>query len=188
MRVAFANQAAYGVIESESLRSPHRETGGLLIGRRILHAGQLHFVVLAATGPGYVAKRSTFYYASDVAYLQSQLEHWRFKLEQYDVDYIGEWHQHPPDFEHLSYADIVQAHQILNNPLYNLRGGGLLLPISFVDQGKFCLNCFHIASVGANPEHLEHFSGEDDVLKAFLGENLLLRNGRGDIRKVSAVT
>lgn len=142
---AILAESAYQAIASETVNSPEVETGGLLIGRRIYHKGTPLIVVLHASGPGRSADRQVLQFAPDHERLQRELEEWRSRFATYGVDYIGEWHKHPPEIPHLSRGDVQQARRILADSSYELPDGDLLLPISRIDGDSVALDVYLVS-------------------------------------------
>lgn len=121
-------------IWSEVALYPHRETGGILVGQ-YFRINQHHvLVVVAATGPGRAADHQETTFAPDSRSLQGDLEQWRKRYRAFGVDYVGEWHKHPPGYPNPSTGDHEQAARILADPGYMLPEG-LLTPIITVEEG-----------------------------------------------------
>lgn len=132
-RCYIAAKSAYTRIESETLERRNRETGGLLIGRAGIVAGDLILVVAAATGPGPQALHQPLAFAPDIARLQHELEQWRSAFAPVPVDYLGEWHTHPASMPFPSTKDDQQALAILADDSYILPHGFLLAIVTQQD-------------------------------------------------------
>lgn len=149
-------ESAYQVIASETADSLEVETGGLLVGRRVYYKNSPLIVVLHASGPGRAADRQTLQFAPDHKALQAALEKWRSHFSQYDADYVGEWHKHPPELPHPSRGDVQQARRILADSSYKLPDGYLLLPISRIDDDAMKLDMYLISRELDNYLHLPY--------------------------------
>jgi hypothetical protein len=174
--VIFAAERAQAVIEEETYQSVNSETGGLLVGRLIDYNAQPVLVVVAATGPGPGADKRPLYYGSDPYYLQCTLVALRDEFSSLNVDYVGEWHKHPPDVPYLSQGDIEQARRILRDPDYRLQGGGLLLPLTRLrETGDFEQHCFYLARGIQGPVEIRSSTvAQDATLRDLLTEVLNL--------------
>ena len=166
--VVFAAERARIIIEEETFRSVNSETGGLLVGRLIEYDGKPVLVIVAATGPGPRADRRPLYYGSDQAYLQRELEALREEFSEFGVDYVGEWHKHPPDIPELSRGDVDQARKILGDSDYSLPGNGLLLPLTFLKEEIFEQRCFYLSRELSEPLEI----ASSDVAQETMGELL----------------
>jgi proteasome lid subunit RPN8/RPN11 len=114
---------AYECIVSEVLRSPTRETGGLLVGRMVTTEQDRLLLIVAASGPGNYAERDAGSYAPDVLAHQQALEYWCAYYASLGVDYVGEWHSHPPGDWQLSTGDLGQVAEMLADESYYLPDG-----------------------------------------------------------------
>ena len=141
---AYLAESAWLVIATETARTPALETGGLLIGRRIYYGKWPLLFVLHASGPGSSAFHDTLQFAPDHETLQAELVKWRSHFARYEVDYIGEWHKHPPEIPHPSRGDVQQARRILADSSYELPEGDLLLPISRIEDDAVGLDVYYI--------------------------------------------
>lgn len=187
VHVAFAAERAHAVIEKETCHSVNLETGGLLVGRLVNYSDKPILAVVAATGPGPSADRRPLYYGSDQLYLQRELKALRDEFSEFGVDYVGEWHKHPPDIPRLSYGDISQARQILADPDYRLQGG-LLMPLTLLRQGHFELRCFYLSSELPQPVEIPSSDGvQDTALRTLLEETLCSGCSSETIPDASAV-
>lgn len=155
---------AYQRIVTEAQQSPACETGGILVGRTFsLHQG-LVLVVVAASGPGTGADRQQHTYAPDIAAHEHELNYWRSQYASYGVDYVGEWHKHPPGNRHPSSGDTMQVHAILNDSNYNLPYG-IFTPLVTIEHGTFMLHGYYYPRETMRPEPVacQHTSEEEDI-------------------------
>ncbi|MBI2919055.1 MAG: Mov34/MPN/PAD-1 family protein [Chloroflexi bacterium] len=111
---------ALAALEAEARRWPDCETGGILVGRR--HGGVS--TVTHATGPGPNAIHSPVAFAKDTVYLQRVLD---YLFQCFGVNYLGVWHQHPPEMPYPSAGDLRSAWQDIADP--EVPGQDLLIPI-----------------------------------------------------------
>jgi integrative and conjugative element protein (TIGR02256 family) len=160
-RCYLASQPAYAGIATEAQAHPGCETGGILIGRAGIVAGELVLVVAAATGPGSQAVHLPFTFVPDTAALQEALEQWRTAFAAYPVDYLGEWHTHPFGGSMPSAADTRQVQHILHDPAYYLPHGFLLIIVTPTDQ-QIALHCYFYPHATQQPTliRLERFDGD----------------------------
>ncbi len=117
---------ALAAIEREARRWPDRETGGILVGLRRSQG----IVVTHATGPGPRAMHSPLAFAKDTPYLQRVLD---YLFGCFRVNYLGVWHQHPPDMPYPSAGDLRSAWQDIADP--QVPGDDLLIPICVQRSG-----------------------------------------------------
>lgn len=142
-RIVFLAQLdAYQRIHDEACESPGRETGGILVGRMFrLHDGPC-LVVVAASGPGINADRRAHTYAPDTVARQRELEAWRQHFATYGVDYVGEWHKHPPGLRQPSTGDTLQVVEILSDESYHLPDG-IFTPLVTIEDETFLLHGYY---------------------------------------------
>ncbi len=187
VHIVFAAEQAQAVIKKETYRSVNTETGGLLVGRLIDYGDKPILAVVAATGPGPSADRRPQYYGSDQLYLQSALEALRDEFSEFGMDYVGEWHKHPPDIPRLSYGDISQAREILVAPDYRLQGG-LLMPLTLLRQERFEQHCFYLSRELTEPVEIPNTDVVQDIaLKTLLKETLCSDHNSAVIPNARAV-
>lgn len=93
-----------------SERAKNRETGGVLLGRRI---SESEIFCMTATRPGPEAEQYKTEFSPDVEYAQDIIDNLR---EDFDVVWIGTWHKHPGDLNELSRGDIQQMKEFVNDP------------------------------------------------------------------------
>ena len=99
----------------------HLETGGLLLGTALGNCR----LVTHATPPGPKAIHREGMFGKDLNFSQAILNHLAMKA---GVDYIGEWHKHPPFLRRPSHGDRQSAIAILQDSDYKTKGM-LVLPI-----------------------------------------------------------
>lgn len=96
-------------IASECGLSSGLETGGILLGKRIVSAGRDIFVIRVTSGPGKRSVRRPTSFAPDMDHYNGLLlRHAR----ESGYEYLGEWHKHPKGFETTSFTDLGQARKI----------------------------------------------------------------------------
>jgi hypothetical protein len=160
--VYLARRDAYERIFDESRDSPGRETGGILVGRMFHLAGGRILVVVAASGPGAAAHRRGHTYAPDTLARQNELEAWRETYRPYRVDYVGEWHKHPPGYRQPSAGDTLQVIDILRDSSYSLPDG-IFTPIVTIEDGRFMLHGHYYSREQMRAETVECTVADDDI-------------------------
>lgn len=140
--VYLARHDAYQRIVEEAWASPARETGGILVGRMVQRPNGRALVVVAASGPGPRAERQPALFVPDTAAHQHDLDRWRERYAAYAVDYVGEWHSHPPGQYWPSQGDTDQVTEILSDRSYNLPDG-MLTPIVMIDGAACTLHMYY---------------------------------------------
>lgn len=140
--VYFAHLDAYQRIHDEACESPGRETGGILVGRMFRLSDGLHLVIVAASGPGTNADRRVHTYAPDTTARQRELDAWRQHYADYQVDYVGEWHKHPPGLQQPSSGDTLQVVEILSDKSYHLPNG-IFTPLVTIEAETFLLHGYY---------------------------------------------
>lgn len=140
--VYLAQLDAYQRIHDEACESPGRETGGILVGRMFRLPDGPHLVVVAASGPGANADRRAHTYAPDTVARQRELEAWRRHYAAYGVDYVGEWHKHPPGHRQPSSGDTLQVVEILSDDSYHLPDG-IFTPLVTIEDETFLLHAYY---------------------------------------------
>ena len=130
----------------------HLETGGLLLGTSLGH-GRL---VTHATPPGPNAIHQEGMFGKDMDFSQAILNHLAKKT---GVDYVGEWHKHPPYFNKPSIGDREGAIQILKDSDYRTNG---LLVFPIWTTGKRS----HDHRI-AHQSLIEHYVGSMDAVQCF---------------------
>ncbi|NJL54011.1 hypothetical protein HC928_01820 [bacterium] len=150
---------AFDKIKDEASSSPGLETGGILVGRIFETRAGLVLVVVAASGPGRYADRRPHTYAPDVLSRQRDLDYWSERYAAYRVDYVGEWHKHPPGNRQPSAGDTRQVESIFKEPAYNHSlPHGMYTPIVTIEGNEFCLHHYYYRRDGAfrKPELIEN--------------------------------
>jgi len=106
-------------IEEEVMKVDYPlETGGLLLGSKLPH-GRL---ITHATPPGPKAFHHPGMFERDLEFSRAALDHF---TRQTGVDYVGEWHKHPPSMIRPSEDDRKGVIEILKDPDY--RTGDLVI-------------------------------------------------------------
>ncbi|PLS68047.1 MAG: hypothetical protein CV045_10130 [Cyanobacteria bacterium M5B4] len=146
-------------IRDEAYSSPGLETGGILVGRIFETSAGLVLVVVAASGPGRYADRRPHTYAPDVLSRQRDLDYWSERYAAYRVDYVGEWHKHPPGNRQPSAGDTRQVESIFKEPAYNHSlPYGMYTPIVTIEDREFYLHHYYYRrdAVFHKPERIEN--------------------------------
>ncbi|NWJ98571.1 MAG: LysM peptidoglycan-binding domain-containing protein [Chloroflexi bacterium] len=113
------------------------ETGGILVGRWLDNNTVL---IVAATEAGPKADHQRLTFAIDVDYANVELE--RLTSNFVGVDYIGDWHKHPPILDYPSSGDLRTILNVFKDPSAPPR---LITPISVHRNSKSLVNFFHIS-------------------------------------------
>jgi integrative and conjugative element protein (TIGR02256 family) len=182
--VAYAD--AYQRIFEEARISPGRETGGILVGRVFHLHGQSVLVIVAASGPGISADRRGYTYAPDVDQRQVELDVWREVYAAYDVDYVGEWHKHPPGIHQLSAGDRQQIIAILTDDSYYLPDG-VCTPLVTIEDGAFLFHVYYSPRETMSPEGLAYTVIQGDVCE-LLDQLVVLEHSSGEAYSTSSET
>jgi tetratricopeptide (TPR) repeat protein len=143
--LVYITKSAVHVIQAEARHQSEggqfrHETGGILIGRRLgpEYAGAL--LIVAATRPGDHALHSAVEFNPDVDYVN---RHLREYLAIYPkMDYIGIWHQHPPEFQTFSAGDVLSAHAICTDDDY--RAQEVVNPIVWIRDNDFTIRYYYM--------------------------------------------
>jgi hypothetical protein len=175
--VYLARPHAYQRIFDESRNSPGRETGGILVGRTFHLTGGSILVVVAASGPGVSADRQGHTYAPDTFARQRELDSWREEYKHYQVDYVGEWHKHPPGYRQPSAGDTGQVIQILGDSSYSLPDG-IFTPLVTIEDGRFMLHGYYYSREAMRAEPVECVVTDDDI-RRLLDQLLVLERQSG---------
>jgi integrative and conjugative element protein (TIGR02256 family) len=173
--VYFAHLDAYQRIQDEACESPGRETGGILVGRMFRLPDGLHLVIVAASGPGANADRRSHTYAPDTVARQRELEAWRQHYAAYQVDYVGEWHKHPPGFQQPSSGDTLQVVEILSDNSYYLPDG-IFTPLVTIENTTFLLHGHYYPRETMKPTPVTWESVDGDICE--LMEHLIVLERR----------
>lgn len=130
------NAAQAMLEETNRYAAAQQETGGIMIGKWL---DSTTAVVLAATNAGPRAEHEQFTFAIDVEYANAELERW---VRRYPgVDYLGEWHKHPPALHYPSSGDLYTARHLLSDPGYPNR---LVNPITLVHNGRAAIYFYYV--------------------------------------------
>ena len=105
-------QPAYGAIQKDVLRHKDSETGGILLKKRI--DGELIIPMTILGGPN--SHRSWGGFSPDSDYQQQNLN---FLFQRFGLDYSGDWHRHPGQYDRPSHTDWKQARQIVTDEAWN---------------------------------------------------------------------
>lgn len=172
--IVFDETQVHQRIWSEAARYPHHETGGILIGQHFHIRGKHVLVVVAATGPGADADHQEATFSPDTKSLQLELESIRSRYSAHTVDYIGEWHKHPPGYHHPSLGDLDQAARILSDPAYHV-SEGILTPIVTVEKGFLRVHVHYFVAGARHPmtlpaQRVVSIADQMDEVLAFLEE------------------
>ena len=150
-QIYLANADAYQRMLGEAQRSPGHETGGILVGRTFAVPSGPMLVVVAASGPGAQAERNEDYFAPDVREQQHALDYWRGIYAAYGIDYVGQWHTHPPGSTTLSGGDVRQALAILDDANYALPSG-LFTPLLIPEGAQLQLYSYYFPRATRQPQ------------------------------------
>ena len=113
---------ALSYIEHEVMRIDYElETGGLLLGAKLPNSR----IITHATPPGPKAIHRPGMFERDLEFSQAAINHF---AKHAGIDYIGEWHKHPPDVNRPSIGDRRGVIQTLKDPDYK-SGGLIVFPI-----------------------------------------------------------
>ena len=127
------------------------ETGGLLLGAA-LDNGRL---VTHATPPGPKAIHQDGMFQKDLDFSQAILNHLAKKA---GVDYVGEWHKHPPFLKGPSHGDREGAVAILQDSDYKTKGM-LVFPI-WIRERRSPPSSIH-------EQLIEHYFGVMDAVQCY---------------------
>ena len=120
----YITTSALQVIEDEAKRQSKggqfaHETGGILIGRRLDPTRSGAILIVAATRPGADALHHAVEFNPDVEYVNQHLREYLAIYPQ--MDFIGIWHQHPPEYPKFSEGDVRSAQDICTDDDYRAR-------------------------------------------------------------------
>lgn len=126
--------ALKAIIEEVS-KSPHSETGGILIG----YKSKDSVVVVHATGPGPKAFKSRFLLVLDTHHIRKEL---RFFEDIHNFGYEGSWHKHPTSQKLIpSFVDRWLMKKVVRSKNYDVDQALLIItnqnPISIDDLACF---------------------------------------------------
>lgn len=129
----------------------HLETGGLLLGT-VLDDGRL---ITHATPPGPEAIHQEGVFQKDLDFSQAILNHLARKT---GVEYVGEWHKHPPFLKRPSHGDRQGAATILQDSDYKTKGM-LVFPI-WIRERRGPPSSMH-------EQLIEHYFGRMDAIQCY---------------------
>jgi len=129
-------ERAFRMLETDCLAHPDVETGGVLLGTATKNGFTVPFVV--PSGPR--ARRSASRFQPDSAWQQRYLD---YLFQRFAFDYVGDWHKHPPHFDHPSAIDLATARHIVTSVRWNKLEA--VFPIATIGQGRVQLRAFGIA-------------------------------------------
>ncbi|MDD2218416.1 MAG: Mov34/MPN/PAD-1 family protein [Parabacteroides sp.] len=134
-------RAALQRIVSEVSQANHVETGGILLGVRLLSGD---FIITHATSPGPNAVKMPCNFQKDVQY---NLHIMNILYRKYSVDYLGEWHKHPNNHVNYSSKDsssMLYISKINRNPCFFIIVGDSY----YIDDLKKHINLFIVNNFG----------------------------------------
>jgi integrative and conjugative element protein (TIGR02256 family) len=131
------------------------ETGGIFLGKKTPEG----IVILHATDAGPDADCFHAEFSPDIVYSQKVINRYR---QKYDVYYIGSWHRHPGGYSRLSESDVLQLHQIIDDP--DMLDEFVSLIVTDVDGIN--MNFFHINKEKKIREiKIEQITSDDSKLR-----------------------
>ena len=114
------------------------ETGGILIGRRL---NERELLIIAAIDGGEQAHRHPVEFEFDVAYSNRRLRD--YLLAYPEVDYIGTWHKHPPQYPSFSIGDVQTAQSLFADGDYKIEE--LVNPIVWIIGDVFVVRYYYMS-------------------------------------------
>lgn len=123
--------------ETSAFAANNMETGGILVGKWL---DRQTILIVAATDAGPNADHRQLTFAIDVDYANDELE--RIAAHFEGVDYVGDWHKHPPILEYPSSGDLSTILSMFRDPTTPDR---LVTPITVFRNGKPLINWFYIS-------------------------------------------
>jgi integrative and conjugative element protein (TIGR02256 family) len=123
--------------ETSAFAANNMETGGILVGKWL---DRQTILIVAATDAGPNADHRQLTFAIDVDYANEELG--RIASHFDGVDYVGDWHKHPPILEYPSSGDLSTILSMFRDPTTPDR---LVTPISVYRNGKPLLTWFYIS-------------------------------------------
>ena len=117
-------QSVTAYIAQTAAASPAVETGGILMGPTSASSSMV--AVTYASGPGPRARHERGMFLRDTEYCRKVLqEHY----DQFEVDYVGEWHSHVEPLHRPSGGDIPTIAGIMNDPDYDFTAFAMIIAI-----------------------------------------------------------
>ena len=98
--IAWIHQGVLDLIKNEASSKLPDETGGILMGYWSIPYTEV--VITNATGPGPLAEHSPSFYKPDNKW---QHEEAIRIYEEFEIEYLGDWHSHPYTSDYLSWDD-----------------------------------------------------------------------------------
>ncbi len=111
-------------IESEAVKAPEVETGGIIAGRGDVSTGDVCITHASDAGP--LARRSRYRFARDTEHCQKLLDRWVVESGG-TIDYLGEWHKHHESDPTPSPQDILTCRRIAASSNYHVTTVVLLI-------------------------------------------------------------
>jgi integrative and conjugative element protein (TIGR02256 family) len=105
----FIDADALESIRKETLKFGQFETGGLLLGEKIMVKNDYSIILKKATGPGENSEHGTHYFKPNRDYYKKVLLQ---ELYRNSIIYLGEWHKHPGSFDQPSCTDLETMKEI----------------------------------------------------------------------------
>lgn len=105
----YVSMSTMETIRTEALKYGQFETGGLLLGEKIVIKDDYSIFVKKATGPGNMSEHGTHFFKPDMNYYKDEMSR---ELYRNSLIYIGEWHKHPGMFDQPSCTDLETMKKI----------------------------------------------------------------------------
>ena len=105
----YVSLSAMECIRSEAIKYGQYETGGLLMGEKIMLKDDYSIFLKKATGPGSMSEHGTHYFKPNLDFYKDEMSK---ELYRNGLIYIGEWHKHPGMFDEPSCTDLETMKQI----------------------------------------------------------------------------
>jgi hypothetical protein len=139
-------RSALQVIQTEASRHSdnqqgENETGGIMVGRRLMGINRVELLIAAATGPGESAYHNPVEFNPDVEYVNQKLKEYHALYPL--MDYIGTWHKHPLTYQTFSEGDVHTAHKIFHDTAYKM--DEIVNPIVWVGDGGFTIRYYYMS-------------------------------------------
>ncbi len=101
MPIVWINRKLYNFLIEETVKKLPLETGGMLLGYKDIYCD---IVITDLIGPGPKAKYARDSFIPDGKYQQIELSRIYFESARLKT-YLGDWHSHPYENSHMSFAD-----------------------------------------------------------------------------------
>lgn len=138
------SQRAFTSISRDCLKHPATETGGILVGQ----VREANLLVPFTVTAGPEARRGPAEFSPDVNFQQPVLD---FLFEEFDLDYVGDWHRHPGLMDRPSQHDRQTARRIVEADQW--RKSEAVFPIAVVDRNQVLLRAYLMSR--GNPDFCE---------------------------------